>query len=645
MFSFFLALCSCTLNLIPEPKSISVGTGFFTLKSTTGIYYDKSVDGLVDVVNYAAKIIRVSTGFAFIYKDSSENDQINFIKSSKTLGNEEYQLFVKENVVEIVASTTSGFLYGFETLLQLFPPEIYSKGTISAVTKVEWKSPCVEISDSPRFEWRGLMLDVSRHFYDPKSLRALFDAMAHQKLNYIHLHLTDDQGWRLEIKKYPKMTTVGSKSAYRPKPWFRDESDDVPYGPFFYTQEEMKELIHYARVRGITIVPEIDLPAHALAALAAYPELSCTGGPFEPQSSMAASKDVFCLGNDNTLKVLYEVLDEVMDLFETKYLHVGGDECPTDRWQACEKCKKRYQELKLTNYQQLQYWFTDQLLAYIESKGHILVGWDEIYNDKMSKSAMIMGWHVNQGIKAANNGHKVVMCPTQNLYICQYQYTSPDVFEYATFGYKTLRVQYDYEGTAGISEANKGNVLGIQGALWTEWVWGEDVDLFWKLFPRMTAIAENAWCEQSKKDYNRFLTSLIRAQEARFDHAQIVHAPAGQAQGCQWKESDLRDNWTTKKWTVLNGLGKQGPYEVAFILTSGTNSLKIKNVKLLIDDEEVATSTQEGEAAWEPTGNNIFKLQTNASGANKEVTIMADILGNGGNDSEGTVVLYYTQNT
>lgn len=644
MLFLLISLCFSTLDLIPEPKEVTIGTGEFTIKSNTCIYYDSSVEGLVDVVNYAARIIRVSTGYAFEYKDSAAANQINFVKSETTLGDEAYKLSVKADRVIITATTTTGFVYGFETLLQLLPAEIYSRKTIQ---NIQWTSPCVEIVDEPRFHWRGVLIDPARQFITIDSLKKLIDSMAHQKLNYIHIHLNDDQGWRIEVKKYPKFTQIGSIASGRPKPWFRSDSDQVQYGPFYYTQEELKELDKYARVRGVIIVPEIDLPGHAVAGLSAYPEYSCTGGPFEPLWHMNPSPEVFCLGNDETVQVLKDVLDEVLEIFSTKYIHIGGDECQTVRWESCPKCQKRYQDLKLTNIRQLQNWFTEQLLSHIREKGYNAIGWDEIYYDGISNDVTIMGWHKNIGTKAANNGLKVVMCPSTLVYICQYQYTVPDIFEYATFGYKTLHVCYNYEPTDGVNEASKSNVLGVQGCLWAEWIWGGDEDLFYKFYPREIAIAESGWTQSSKRDFNRFLRSFVRKHRARLDNAKIVCAPAGQVQNVFWNSKDIKNNeFVTKEWKLgSNAVGKAGPYEVAFVLKGGVNGINIKDVNLKIDGKVIASSSQEGQATYNDNQKNAFQLVTNENASGKEVSLFATISGIDGVDSEGEIVLYYTKNT
>lgn len=345
--------------------------------------------------------------------------------------------------------------------------------------------------------------------------------MVHSKLNCIHIHLNDDQGWRIEIKKYPRLTSCGSVSSGRPKPWYRKENDNVQYGPFFYTQDEVKELIKYARVRGVSIVPEIDMPGHAIGVLAGYPELSCTGGPFETSWNMEPPPETFCIGNDRTIPFLSDVLDEVMELFESKYIHIGGDECQTVRWEKCPKCQKLYEQLNLTNYKQLQYWFTEQMIAHIREKGRIAIGYDEVINEHLSKDVMVMGWHRQKGIDAANNGYKVVMCPSDMIYICQYQFTVPDIFEYAVFGYKTLYLCYDFNPSDGVRADSVSNILGLQAALWTEWVWGGDEDLFWKIYPRLIAIADSGWVQNDKRDFNRFLRSYIRKHRRRLSEAKI----------------------------------------------------------------------------------------------------------------------------
>lgn len=641
MLAILLSFALSTLNLIPEPKQVKVSSGTFSLKTNTGLYYDTSVDGLLDVVNYAARILRVSTGYAFQYKTSSANNQINFVLSSTQLGKEEYKLSVESNIVTITASTSSGFLYGFETLLQLFPPEIYGKKTGQ---NVNWQCPCVEITDLPRYEWRGVLLDVSRHFYDVDAVKKLLDSMAFHKLNILHFHLTDDQGWRIEIKKYPKLTSIGSISKSRPKPWNADQSDNIQYGPYYYTQENIQELVKYAAARGITIIPEVDFPGHSLAALSAFPELSCKGGPFEPLSDMTTSEDVFCPGNDKAIETAKDIIDEIVSIFGHNYIHIGGDRCSTSRWEQCEKCKKRYQDHKLTDYDQLRHYFVQQILEHTRSKGYVTIGWDDVYNVHLNRSTIVMGNHLQSGVNAANDHYKVVMTPSTRLYMSQYQYTTDDSFEYAPYGYKTLSIAYNYDGTEGIFDDCVGNIIGLQGSLWTEFVWGEDEDMFYKLYPRMCAIAESAWTSKENRNYNRFLGAFLRMHQSRLDNAHITHASVGQGNINHWTSDNLKDDeFVTMQWPLPKSVNKVGPYEVAFILKHGNNGIKIQNVRLCIGEKNIAVSTEEGEATYDDSKNS-FHLKTFEPG-NDDVVLRADIKGIDGTDSNGDIVLSYTSHT
>lgn len=627
-------------SLVPQPKSYTLDDpdDTFSLTKKTIISYDKSVAGAVDVVNYFARIVRVSTGYPLTINDTVQTKGI-ILKIDTSVASEGYKLQVKSASVTITACDSRGFFYGLQTFLQLLPVEIYSKRTQQ---NVEWEAPICTVEDAPRFGWRGVMLDVSRHFFDVDSIKRLLDAMALQKLNVFHWHLCDDNGWRIEIKKYPNFVLKGSTSRARPVPWHNDISDNVQYGPYYYTQEEVKEIIAYAKQRQITIVPEIEMPGHALSGLAAYPEISCIGGSFEPLPDFSGSIEVYCPGNDKTFEILQGVLDEIIELFDSEYIHTGGDECAKTRWQSCEKCKKRMKDQGLSTYNQLQSWFVQQMANYLESKQRHLIGWDEILEGGLAQGAAVMSWRGTDGGKAAAEaGHNVVMSPNTHYYLDHAQFPCTDHYQYICC-LKPLYVGYSYNPTEGIDEQYHKYVMGVQGNMWTEYVWGEDYDAQYKIFPRACAIAEVGWTQNDQKSWNRFITNMVRAHSKRLENFGVLAAPVTLSTIGYWGQENITTQYTTMTWTLTGGVGNAGPYQVAFIMTSGSNKLNIHNVKLYFDGEEVASDESEGTASWEETDNNIFRLSTSINGEGKVVTLKADVAAVDATISYGAVVLYYT---
>ena len=413
---------------------------------------------------------------------------------------EGYRLSVTSGGIAVASSDEAGRFYALQTLRQLGNPV-----------------PCVEIEDAPRFKWRGLHFDDCRHFMGKESLMKTLDAMALNKLNILHWHLTEDQGWRIEIKKYPELTTKGAVRPGSPKPVVLRTPQDVPepgtgwvnnhipYGPYFYTQDDVREIVAYAAARHITIVPEIELPGHALAAISAYPELGCTGEQFEPWARWGVSEHIFCGGSDKVVKFLEDVLDEVCALFPGPVVHIGGDEAPKKMWKTCPRCQKRIADLGLKGEEGLQGWMTDHFTKYLASKGKRAVGWDEVLDGNPGKETIIMSWRGPQGgIKAAARGNDAVMTPVDPCYLDNPQGLADDPYEYINYGFQaTLERCYSFNPTAGIPESQQSHILGGQGNNWTEYTWN-GTELEWKLWPRMCALAECLWTRPEAKNWNCF---------------------------------------------------------------------------------------------------------------------------------------------
>jgi len=497
--------------IIPEPQKMELGDGTFTLEPGTRIYVDLASH---QTGEFLAAKLRQSTGYQckvitkFFSAAPAQNGILLTIKDANTnWGAEGYELTVAPDSVVIRATAEAGLFYGVQTLLQLLPPEIFST---NLVTDADWQMPCVQIEDWPRFKWRGLMLDVSRHFYNKSEVETVLDAMALHKLNTFHWHLTDDQGWRIEIKKYPKLTQVG---AWRRDVGFKlDPKSTTAYGPDgryggFYTQADIREVVAYAAARHISIVPEIEMPGHATAALAAYPQFSCTGGPFTIPLTGGVFHGIYNPANDETFKFLDEVLTEVFQLFPGKYVHIGGDEVPKDTWKNSPECQALMKGEGLQNEEELQSWFTRRIEKFVSAHGRTMIGWSEILQGGLAQNAAVMDW-IGGAQEAASAGHDVVMTPTKFCYLDYYQSKDHSTEPYASGGFLPLNRVYSFEPIpANLAPQYQQHILGAQGNLWTEYIPSLS-HAEYMLFPRMCALAEVTWSSKSSRDWNDFARRL-----------------------------------------------------------------------------------------------------------------------------------------
>jgi hexosaminidase len=408
------------------------------------------------------------------------------------LRNEGYQLTIKNDTGVIIGKTSTGVFYGVQTLRQLLPPDIEKR---QKVVGVAWSMPEITIQDTSRFPWRGTHLDVSRHFWTVAQVKTFLDLLAYYKLNRFQLHLTDDHGWRMEIKQYPKLTSIGA---------WRKEPDGSTYGGF-YTQNDIKDIVAYATARGITVIPAIEIPGHATAALAAYPQLSCFGGPFQVVNSSGFGQvftNIFCAGNDSTFIYLDNIIAEMAPLFPSKILNINGDECPKDAWNSCPKCQKRISDNKLADATALQAWFLKRIQSYCKTIGVKLMGWDDITEGGgLDTGAIIQYWrtdHSDIPVTEANAGQSVVMSPT-----------FPYYFDY-DYSWNNLNYVYGYDMIlTGISQANAKNILGPESCLWSEW-FSDMPGLEIHAFPRMFALAERGWVPSTTNNFSSFLERVGR---------------------------------------------------------------------------------------------------------------------------------------
>ncbi len=491
--------------LVPAPAKMIMGEGTFRLSRETAVC---AGTGAETEARGLAAALRTSTGLPLPVKTGEPRAGAILLNLDRALesqlGGEGYRLSVAPAGVRIDAAAEAGLFYGGVTLRQLLPPQVFALKRVAHDPEGGWSAPCVEVEDQPRFAWRGLLLDPARHFMPPAFVKKLVDVMAVHKLNTLQLHLTDDQGWRIEIKKHPRLTQLGSVRKESPMHGDRKHGDGQRYGPFFYTQRQIRDLVAYAQARHVTLVPEIEMPGHFLAALVAYPALSCRGGPFEVRTRWGIEPDILCPGNDAALAFVQDVLGEVCDLFPSRFIHIGGDESPRDRWKSCPKCQARLKAEGLASEAQLQTWFNHRVEAFLAGKGRRLLGWDEILEGGLTPGAAVMSWRgLRGGIAAADAGHDVVMASTTHCYFDYAQSKNSGEPE-CIGGFLPLSRVYEFEPVpAELSEARRQHILGAQGQLWTEYMWTPgDVEYF--AFPRATALSEVVWSPTTRRDFADF---------------------------------------------------------------------------------------------------------------------------------------------
>lgn len=491
------------INIVPKPLEMKLNQGAFRFTKDTKLVAANDQTQVFEVLQN--KFVSAA-GWNLGVVNTAPSSNFVQLSTDVSLPEEAYNLKVTENQVIIYASGHNGFLYGLETIRQLLPVAIESKNVVS---NMNWDIPNVEIKDSPRFKWRGFMLDVSRHFFDKDYVMETIDQLAFLKMNTLHLHLVDDQGWRIEIKKYPKLTEVGGfRVDQEDKPWNARPTPELgketTYGGF-YTQEDIKEIVAYAESRGITVVPEIEMPAHVMSAIAAYPELSCFQKPIMvPSGGVWPITEIYCPGKETTFEFLENVLLEVMELFPSRYIHVGGDEATKTNWEKCTDCKKRIQEEGLENVEELQSYFIRRMERFLSSKGRTLLGWDEILEGGLAPGATVMSWRgVKGGLEASEAGHDVVMTPNSHCYFDYYQ-GDQDAEPLAWGGNLPLSKVYQFDPVVeGMSEEQAKHVLGGQANLWTEYV-PTKAQAEYMTYPRLAALAEAVWSSKDNRNWDDF---------------------------------------------------------------------------------------------------------------------------------------------
>ena len=514
-----LSVQAVSYDVVPMPRQMQPGSGTpFMLNEQVHIW---AADGLEREAAFLQTYLHEATGLQLPISPQKQRKQqyIELTVSPKVASKEGYELTVTSKGISLQGGSAAGVFYGIQTLRK-------SIGLKSG----EVALPPVTISDAPRFAYRGMHLDCSRHFFSLDFVKKYIDLLAMHNMNVFHWHLSDDQGWRIEIKRWPRLTTVGSRRSGTIIGTNSDLDDHTPYGGY-YTQDEARQIVAYARERHITVVPEIDMPGHMLAALASYPELGCTGGPYQVGHYWGVYKDVLCVGNPQVYQFVEDVLTEIMDIFPSEVIHIGGDETPTEKWETCPKCQGLH--LGKNN---IQAYFTRRVFNFLTAHHRRALGWDEIL-DGSPQDAMIMSWRGTEpGSKAAMLGHDVVMAPTTHCYF-DYQQTSDPLFEPSRCGgCITIDKVYSLEPVPeGVTPDAERHILGVQANLWTEYVTNEELAEY-QVLPRMSALAEVQWTHPERKDYNAFLGRLDRLT-VLFDKYHYTYAKH------LWPDRTLPNRW------------------------------------------------------------------------------------------------------
>ena len=487
-------------QIIPAPAEMTLQPGCYPLTADTVIVAKTNEERQVAV--FLASRLAKTAGLT--PKIAETGTGITLRIADIATGPEGYALTATAVGVEITGKTARGLFWGVQSLLQLLPPEVYGE---TPVKNANWGVPAITIKDEPRYPWRGMQMDSGRHFFSIAEVKKFLDYAAMHKMNTFHWHLTEDQGWRIEIKKYPKLTEVGSIRESSPKRGSHGKiQDGVQYGPFFYTQDQIREVVAYAAERYIEVIPEIEMPGHSVAALTAYPELGCTGGPYKVRTTWGVAEDVFCAGNEQTYKLLEGVIDEVCELFPSKYIHIGGDECPKTRWNKCPKCQARIKAENLKDAHQLQSYFITRMEKYVNSKGKRIIGWDEIMEGGLAPNATVMSWRgTGPGIAAAKAGHDVVMTPSVSYFAFNESVGpgEPEGFR----GPVTLPSVYAFDPATGVPEDMLKHILGSQGCCWSEYF--HDFKMVeYNIHPRMSALAEGLWTPKQNRNFDGFKARL-----------------------------------------------------------------------------------------------------------------------------------------
>jgi len=627
-------------TVIPRPSSMTVHEGAFTLSANTVVQASGEARMTGEQLRAA---LASATGFALKLSDHPPADantiELRLDPSANALGEEGYRLTVTPAHIAIAARRPAGLFYGVQTLRQLLPTQVFSP---SLVKDVAWTVPAVEIEDVPRFGWRGSHLDVGRHFMPKDWVLRYIDLLAMHKLNTLHFHLTEDQGWRIEIKKYPELTRVGawrkdSMLTYSP-PTFSGE----PHGGF-YTQDELREIVAYAAARHINVVPEIEMPGHAQAAISAYPQLGNTGKAPGVRTEWGVSEDVFNV-EEPTIQFLFDVLDEVLAIFPSRFIHIGGDECPKVQWKASPRAQAKIKELGLKDEHELQSWFIRRMDEWLDARGRRLIGWDEILEGGLAEGAAVMSWRGEAGgIAAAKAGHDVVMTPGSHTYFDHYQSRTSGE-PHAIGGFTPLSKVYEYEPIPAELTADEAkHVLGAQYQLWTEYM-RDSARVEYMAFPRACAMSEVLWSPREGRDYPAFLGRLT-SHLTRLDLLQVNYRKLDETierAAARWQSGQVGEDWTVLEWPLNLEELPTGETTVVFQYSHGAHRLDVDWAELVANGKVIARDEHDGRTGGEDVAN-AYRFSVPELPAGSALLLRVRVKADGGSDSNGEVFVRVAQ--
>lgn len=618
------------MNIIPKPVKVTPSAGSFEVNQSVQLVADSKSKNAANLLRSRLNSVGLEL------KGSGNKVRLRVDESLNDLGKEGYRLSVKPDEIEIVGGGPAGAFYGVQTLLQLMPTSVFGKGAVRSLSV-----PGVQVEDKPRFRWRGGHLDVSRHFMPKPDVKKFIDLLAMHKMNVFHWHLTDDQGWRIEIKQYPKLTSVG---AWRKDTMLVYSNPGVysgkPHGGF-YTQEDVKEIVKYASDRAITIVPEIEMPGHAQAAIAAYPELGNSKEPLEVFTKWGVNENVFNV-KDSTIQFLKNVLDEVMVLFPGDFVHIGGDECPKVQWKSDPETQAKMKSLGLKDEHELQSWFIKQMDQHIASKGKRLIGWSEILEGGLAPGAALMVWLGDDGaMQAVSSGHDVVMSQNSNTYLDYYQtrYTAKE--PHAIGGFLPLNKVYGYDPILPqMTAEHEKHVLGPQFQVWTEYI-PDFKRVEYMAFPRACALSEVAWSPKASRNFDDFV-SRLETHLNRLKALDVNHFPLRKSEFpvAKWTSDKVWSDYGPIIWDVSKSWSGDGEYDIRLEYQSGTHALTVKSLEVQVDGKTVVTHAPEGGMfAGAKPKNNTYRLKLASTSKEPKVVLNAIAKGDGGTDSRGIVYL------
>lgn len=612
------------LDVIPKPMQVRLLSGHFKItKSTVIVVKDDTFEG-AKLGNYLAERIEEATGIQLAVninpaaKPSKGSIVLTVDENFSSLGDEGYNLKITIKVISLSASKPVGIFYGIQTLRQMMPE---SEGNTVKIA-------CAEIKDKPRYKWRGLLLDCCRHFLTTDFIKRYIDLLAYHKMNVLHWHLTEDQGWRLEIKQYPRLTEIG---AWR-------EENGQRYGGY-YSQYEVKDIVAYAASRYVMIVPEIELPGHSTAALAAYPEFSCTGKPISVESHWGIFKDVYCPGKEGTFEFLQNIIQEVCELFPSPYIHIGGDEVPKDYWKACPDCQRRIKEESLKDEEELQGYMIKRIEKYMQSMGRNIIGWDEILEGGVTQTAIVQSWRSMEGaIEGTAHGNYVIVSPWDYTYFYCPQQKGEARFTFKTIN--SLERVYAFDPTPEeLTPEQRKYVMGGEGCMWNEYTYQFEVDR--QVFPRLCALSESLWSPAEVRDFSDF-SSRLDSHYPRLEKLGVDYNKPEILLG-EWKNEQLNRGVTQLWWDVTGHIKKNGIYRVNIVHERGEDEVLVYWAALFQDNEEVARYTHLSRSKRHAFMRYPLRLQNYDSNAAYLLRISMGEKKDG--ESSGSVYLRYFKDT